>query len=254
MESGRPNRLRVFSKLAFLTILCVLSLGSLIFSYKTQFPADPRRYGGISPEGYGGMRLEGWGFPAPFADSCYGETITIYGKKTTPPTLLENRWYRPQLKRAIGMNCTFPTDNTTRIRVLISHGFLDIAYCKVVPFTSVVPQRLSDWWLFDFYSGYALHPLELESHPAHGLPSDPRPPEPILLGDGVAIHLLTVALIFGSYPALVLIRGPLRRLHRRFRGKCVHCAYDLTGNISGTCPECGIKMEPRIENIQENPS
>ena len=26
---------------------------------------------------------------------------------------------------------------------------------------------------------------------------------------------------------------------RRREGLCVRCGYDLTGNVSGTCPECG---------------
>jgi hypothetical protein len=26
---------------------------------------------------------------------------------------------------------------------------------------------------------------------------------------------------------------------RRAQGLCIHCGYDLTGNISGVCPECG---------------
>ena len=30
-----------------------------------------------------------------------------------------------------------------------------------------------------------------------------------------------------------------RRLERIRRGQCPECAYDLTGNVSGTCPECG---------------
>jgi DMSO/TMAO reductase YedYZ heme-binding membrane subunit len=30
----------------------------------------------------------------------------------------------------------------------------------------------------------------------------------------------------------------LRRL-RRERGQCVRCGYDLRGNVSGVCPECG---------------
>jgi hypothetical protein len=33
---------------------------------------------------------------------------------------------------------------------------------------------------------------------------------------------------------------PYRTLvERRAAGRCVHCGYDLTGNLSGTCPECG---------------
>jgi hypothetical protein len=29
------------------------------------------------------------------------------------------------------------------------------------------------------------------------------------------------------------------RRHRRSQGLCVQCGYDLTGNVSGVCPECG---------------
>ena len=30
-----------------------------------------------------------------------------------------------------------------------------------------------------------------------------------------------------------------RRRFRTRRGVCPRCAYDLTGNVSGVCPECG---------------
>ena len=30
---------------------------------------------------------------------------------------------------------------------------------------------------------------------------------------------------------------------RRVVGLCVKCGYDLTGNTSGVCPECGEKVE-----------
>ncbi|MDB5293091.1 MAG: hypothetical protein JWL69_4332 [Phycisphaerales bacterium] len=33
----------------------------------------------------------------------------------------------------------------------------------------------------------------------------------------------------------------IRGIIRRDRGLCPHCGYDLTGNVSGTCPECGEK-------------
>lgn len=44
---------------------------------------------------------------------------------------------------------------------------------------------------------------------------------------------------------LPLVNGFLRlRKHQRQRhGRCTHCTYDLTGNVSGVCPECGATVE-----------
>ena len=45
---------------------------------------------------------------------------------------------------------------------------------------------------------------------------------------------------FAAYPMLwITTRGPLRRFRRRKRNRCLKCGYDLTGNASGICPECG---------------
>ncbi|UCE58442.1 MAG: hypothetical protein JSU63_13480 [Phycisphaerales bacterium] len=45
--------------------------------------------------------------------------------------------------------------------------------------------------------------------------------------------------VFAAYPLLLLWRRPIRGWRRRRRGLCAECAYDLTGNLSGVCPECG---------------
>lgn len=37
-----------------------------------------------------------------------------------------------------------------------------------------------------------------------------------------------------------LIRGPMRRWWRVRRGLCTECGYNLTGNRSRRCPECGV--------------
>jgi len=42
----------------------------------------------------------------------------------------------------------------------------------------------------------------------------------------------------GAYPII-------RRLHRRRHNLCVRCGYDLRGNVSGVCTECGIPVEER---------
>ena len=55
--------------------------------------------------------------------------------------------------------------------------------------------------------------------------------------------LVPVALALAAYPLVTLNRGPLRRRRRRKRGQCLDCGYDLTGNVTGVCSECGSKIE-----------
>ncbi len=52
--------------------------------------------------------------------------------------------------------------------------------------------------------------------------------------------------IFGSYPFYSLVRSPARRRRRRReQGLCLDCGYDLTGNVTGVCSECGVMVEER---------
>ena len=52
--------------------------------------------------------------------------------------------------------------------------------------------------------------------------------------------LLMLVGLLGSYPvAFIIFRGPLRRWRRRRRGLCTACGYNLTGNTTGVCSECG---------------
>ena len=56
------------------------------------------------------------------------------------------------------------------------------------------------------------------------------------------LSIWPIALMALPYPCIFLYRT-----YRRGRGKpanaCTHCAYDLTGNQSGVCPECGEAVE-----------
>ena len=53
----------------------------------------------------------------------------------------------------------------------------------------------------------------------------------------IPLWMLTGALLM--QPTLAYVCGPLRRRLRRRRSQCLSCGYSLTGNSSGTCPECG---------------
>ena len=55
----------------------------------------------------------------------------------------------------------------------------------------------------------------------------------------------TVSTIFAAYPMLAFFRGPLRRWRRRRRGLCIRCGYNLEGNVSGVCPECGAEVKTK---------
>ena len=48
------------------------------------------------------------------------------------------------------------------------------------------------------------------------------------------LPVLLLALLLATF-----LLGPLRRDRRRKRNQCIHCGYNLTGNESGACPECG---------------
>ena len=50
-------------------------------------------------------------------------------------------------------------------------------------------------------------------------------------------------ILFGA-PLYALLRFPARRRRRRRKqGLCVDCGYDLTGNVTGVCSECGTEVE-----------
>ena len=77
---------------------------------------------------------------------------------------------------------------------------------------------------------------------------DPRLPALVVTADDweKRIHLETshwlLAGLLATYPAIAFIRGPLRRWRRKKRGQCLNCGYDLMGNKSGVCPECGTEV------------
>ena len=49
-----------------------------------------------------------------------------------------------------------------------------------------------------------------------------------------------LAVAFALLPSLVLSKRALKFAQRRRRvGCCINCGYNLTGNVSGVCPECG---------------
>jgi len=65
-----------------------------------------------------------------------------------------------------------------------------------------------------------------------------------LRGYGAVLHVLTV-----PYAAIILIISVMIFVHHRERRPevgCPRCHYDLAGNATGQCPECGYMMTPDV--------
>jgi len=69
-----------------------------------------------------------------------------------------------------------------------------------------------------------------------------------LLGGASPGHVVNLPhwfplVLFSAYPVWAISRWFLRRKKIR-AGRCVGCAYNLKGNVSGICPECGRNTNP----------
>lgn len=90
------------------------------------------------------------------------------------------------------------------------------------------------------------------AHPEHGFSvhARARVVSPLATGgrygytvryDSIFVAWWLIALAFTLPPLGVAAIKRIRRARRR-AGLCGKCAYDLTGNVSGICPECGTKI------------
>jgi hypothetical protein len=61
---------------------------------------------------------------------------------------------------------------------------------------------------------------------------------------GIAVPHWPFVALFGAASLYALAAHPFRRWRRRRRGLCLRCGYNLTGNVSGRCPECGTPTDP----------
>jgi len=89
-------------------------------------------------------------------------------------------------------------------------------------------------WYLNYYGGYRGNLVVGRSSPYR----------PIATVD-ISVRLWVVAGIALLLPmsrlALWLVRRGRTHL-RKEAGRCISCNYDLTGNVSGICPECGTKI------------
>lgn len=64
----------------------------------------------------------------------------------------------------------------------------------------------------------------------------------------VTLPLPLITAVSLSWVLIAFLIGPLRRVWWPDCGHCRNCRYDLTGNTSGVCPECGLKYRSATES------
>ncbi|UCC32450.1 MAG: hypothetical protein JSU86_09245 [Phycisphaerales bacterium] len=124
----------------------------------------------------------------------------------------------------------------------LSQGIISVAWGRGVPSGSVVPamKKLNVLGLKfsqsvsvrgsggrNFFFPAPLKPLNVSQGFEVGV------------SRGFSVSLSLPCVPFCTCPTLAFIRGPVRRSRRRRQGLCLRCGYNLTGNVSGVCPECG---------------
>jgi hypothetical protein len=71
---------------------------------------------------------------------------------------------------------------------------------------------------------------------------DVEPSRAMLVAFGIGMLALLIVGAASMAFAIYASREQHRRLSNSDPGVCVSCGYDLTGNVSGVCPECGTKL------------
>lgn len=71
-----------------------------------------------------------------------------------------------------------------------------------------------------------------------------RPATTAIGSRAIAVPHWLVAVACSAYPVTQTLARARRRARRRRRGLCVMCGYDLRGNESQRCPECGTPYSP----------
>ena len=68
-------------------------------------------------------------------------------------------------------------------------------------------------------------------------------------GDSLGMPLWFPTFLVGFYPLwsfVTLLNARVRTYARGRRGSCLTCGYQMRGNVSGRCPECGTAIQDRV--------
>ena len=142
--------------------------------------------------------------------------------------------------------------------VIIATWGVSIVRCVAVntPWTNMLVSDGQVTLFLSFKGDIGSPPLFVRS-PCYGL--GPGRPKPwwFRLGLWLAHPHVSASYLDISMPILVLLAAVgivglvLQRRYRKLMSKhCSLCGYDLTGNVSGVCPECGEAVPRQVEILR----
>ena len=129
----------------------------------------------------------------------------------------------------VALFATYPTIAFIRGPLRPYHRLLRIFTTKIVPQSTV-------WFCIgSFYVLIGVYGLYLTAWTAM---------HPLLLPLPIVLWLIPLVGVLTLFMGVMIVRLGLSLRKRERPSNCSRCGYDLTGNVSGVCPECGTKIQP----------
>lgn len=141
-------------------------------------------------------------------------------------------WWGGHFYHMRGRRLVFAVDQSHSAMVGWTEGYVAIVYAEVAP--------PADGTELHFNQGLARIWNSAASKPHTCFGS--KPVTNLWQYSWLAFPVWIPLASFAAYPTFAFVRGPLRRWRRRRKDSCVRCGYDLQGNESGVCPECGTEV------------
>ncbi len=198
------------------------------------------KYWFVAKAGDGRLRLERWDIEQRHANDIFWRelrekmeketvfrhrAVLIVSPRPDSEALPQRRPLTTSDVKSMAPSVYFPEHVLPKLR----DSFENVSYRRYLDrhTNGVRVRSLRCWWVF----GLSFTGVVESEHRA-------RPLDRGLVRFTVPLWMLCV--LFAAYPTVAFICGPLRRYRRRRKGMCLKCGYDLTGNVSGVCPECGV--------------
>ena len=139
------------------------------------------------------------------------------------------------------------------LAVYVGDGAVETRYRTIKPGKTTPFWRHGGWAGFTWEMRHDIHTWDSWMRGDHYIrvrKYSPKPPDAVFIPASyryecrIRIPLWAPFIAFLFVPAATVVTTRLIRHMRKRRGLCVKCAYNLTGNESGTCPECGTEIVP----------